>query len=306
VFTACAASVLVSVAAGQTAQPGFLLGDDLRFRRAPPLEFTGRFVVRALADLVAIPASAPRWSAADWALFAGVVVPTVAAAVPVQGRSADARFQDLLHQTRGANCAAAPAGSTVCESARAASFHLWVPASNAIIGVTEIAVPFGLLLVGALSGHDGVLESSTLALEAVLVSQVYHVVLKLLTGREGTLSRSGAGEWAGPTRLHFPDGFPSGHAMTLFSLIGAFGAYVDTWWAHLALWGVGLTLATWLVLDDYHFASEVFFGAATGFLIGRFVVRHRRQLTTPDSPQLEGVAPVVRGQAPGLTLSFSF
>ncbi|MCA2979793.1 MAG: phosphatase PAP2 family protein [Myxococcaceae bacterium] len=306
VWAACATSLLVSLAAGQAPGPGFLLGDELRFRRAPPLEFARQFLVRTLADVVAIPASVPRWAAADWALFTGLVAPTVAAVVPVQGRSADARLQAGLHAWRGANCAVASADSTVCASARAASFHLWVPASNAVIGVTQVVLPVGLMLAGALGGDDRLLEASTLALEAVLVGQLYHVVLKLLTGREGPLSRAGDGDWSGPTRLHFPDGFPSGHAVTLFALVGAFGASIDTWWAHLALWSVGLTLATWLVLDDYHFASEVFFGAATGFLVGRFVVRHRQARREPSALSLEGVAPVVRGQVPGVTATFSF
>ncbi|MBL8921767.1 MAG: phosphatase PAP2 family protein [Myxococcaceae bacterium] len=304
-----AASVTLSLAAagGPGPTPGFLLGDELRFRRAPPLEFTGRFIVRTLADVVAIPASVPRWTAADWALFAGIVAPTVTAMVPMGGRSPDARLQDAVHGGWGANCPVAPPGSTVCATARAAPFHLWVPASNVAIGVTEVAVPLGLLVAGALSGHDGLLESSSLALEAMLVSQLYHVVLKLLTGREGVLSRSGAGAFSGPTRLHFPDGFPSGHAMTLFSLIGAFGAYVDSPWLTAGLLAVGATLATWLVLDDYHFASEVVFGAATGFLIGRFVVRHRAQRhEAPPPVELRSVSPLLMPNASGLSVAFAF
>lgn len=303
-----AASVSLSLAAAEPAgTPGFLLGDELRFRRAPPLEFTGRFVVRTLADVVAIPASVPRWTPTDWALFAGILAPTVTAMVPMGGRSPDARLQDALHGAWGANCPVAPPGSTVCASARAASFHVWVPVSNVIIGVTEVAVPLGLLVAGALSGHDGLLESSSLALEAMLVSQLYHVVLKLLTGREAVLSRSGEGAFSGPTRLHFPDGFPSGHAMTLFSLIGAFGAYVDSPWLSAGLLAVGVTLATWLVLDDYHFASEVFFGAATGFLIGRFVVRHRAQRREAPAPvELRSVSPLLTPNASGLSVAFSF
>lgn len=304
-----AASLLISLCAGQTskAQPGFLLGDELRFKRAPPLEFTGRFVVRSLADVVAIPASVTRWSATDWALFAAIVAPTVTAMVPMGGRSPDARLQDALHGWRGANCEVAPADSSVCASTRAATFHLWTPVSNAVIGITQLVVPFTLLFAGALSGNDAVLESSTLALEAMLVAQVYHVVLKLLSGREGTLSRAGQGDVFGPTRLFFPDGFPSGHASNLFTLIGAFGAYVDKPWLHVGLWAVGLTLATWLVLDDYHYASEVFFGAATGFLIGRFVVKHRARLPEAPAPvKLEAVAPLVSGRSTGLALTFSF
>ena len=157
VWAACATSLLVSLAAGQAPGPGFLLGDELRFRRAPPLEFARQFLVRTLADVVAIPASVPRWAAADWALFTGLVAPTVAAVVPVQGRSADARLQAGLHAWRGANCAVASADSTVCASARAASFHLWVPASNAVIGVTQVVLPVGLMLAGALGGDDRLL-----------------------------------------------------------------------------------------------------------------------------------------------------
>lgn len=289
-----------------TATPrGLFLGDEWRYRSGPPWPWLKGLVLRTLADLVSIPSTVVHWSVGDWALFAAVTAPTLAAFVPIEGRSADARLQDVLHQARGANCELAPVDSTVCQSARPASFHLWTPGSNLAIGLTQVLTPLTLMLAGALAGNDALLESSTLAAEALLVAQAYHVTLKLLTGREGVLHRSGAGDFFGPTRLWFPDGFPSGHAASLFALIGAYSTYVDAPWLHVLLLGVGGALATWLVLDDYHFASDVFFAATTGYLVGRWVVRHRREHPT-SGVTWQAVTPVVSANGVGLASSWAF
>ncbi len=284
---------------------GLFLGDDWRYRHTTPWPWLRSLVLRTLADLISIPSNVVSWSVGDWALLAAVTAPTVAAFVPIDGRSADARLQDLLHQVRGANCDVAPAGSSVCQGARPASFHLWTPASNLAIGLAQVLTPLTLMLVGALGGNEKLLEASTLAAEAMLVAQAYHVTLKLLTGREGVLHGSGAGAFFGPTRLSFPDGFPSGHSASLFALIGAYSTYVDAPWLHVLLLGVGGALATWLVLDDYHFASEVFFGAATGYL-GRWVVRHRRALPATTGVTWQAVTPVLSVSGVGLASSWTF
>lgn len=285
---------------------GVFLGDEWRYQPGPPLPWLRGLVLRTLADLVSIPSSVVGWSVLDWSLFALVAAPTITALVPIDGRSADARLQDVLHQTRGANCGAAPVDSTVCQRVNAASFHLWTPPSNLVIGLTQVVAPLTLMLAGALAGNEQLLEASTLAAEALLVAQAYHVTLKLLTGREGTLSRSGAGTFYGPTKLSFPDGFPSGHAASLFALIGAYSTYVDAPWLHVLLLGVGGALVTWLVLDDYHFVSEVFFGATTGYLVGRWVVRHRRALPPSNAVTWQAVTPVLSANGAGLASTWTF
>lgn len=284
---------------------GLFLGDDWRYQHTTPWPWLRGLVLRTLADLVSIPSTVVSWSVGDWAVFAAVTAPTIAAFVPIDGRSADARLQDVLHQTRGANCGVAPASSTVCQTSRPASFHLWTPPSNLAIGLTQVLTPLTLMLVGGLAGNEKLLEASTLAAEALLVAQAYHATLKLLTGREGVLHGSGAGGFFGPTRLSFPDGFPSGHSASLFALIGAYSTYVDAPWLHVLLLGVGGALATWLVLDDYHFASEVFFGAATGYLVGRWVARHRAALPT-TGVTWQAVTPVLSVSGVGLASSWTF
>lgn len=284
---------------------GLFLGDDWRYHHSTPWPWLRGLALRTLADLISIPSTVVSWSVGDWALFAAVTAPTLAAFVPIDGRSADARLQDVLHQARGANCDVAPTGSAVCQTARPASFHVWTPASNLAIGLTQVLTPLTLMLVGALAGHEKLLEASTLAAEAMLVAQAYHVTLKLLMGREGVLHGSGEGRFFGPTRLSFPDGFPSGHSASLFALIGAYSTYVDAAWLHVVLLGVGGALATWLVLDDYHFASEVFFGAATGYLVGRWVVRHRKALPA-TGVTWQAVTPVVSASGAGLASTWTF
>ncbi|PZR07291.1 MAG: hypothetical protein DI536_27960 [Archangium gephyra] len=67
-------------------------------------------------------------------------------------------------------------------------------------------------------------------------------------------------------------------------------------------------LASFLMFDDAHFASEVIVGSAMGYLIGRWVVEHRSSRyaygATGLPMRLAGVGPVaVRGQG-GATFRF--
>lgn len=295
-------TVLLSVVL-QVAEPparGLFLGDELRYQRGASVpEWTKGLVLRTFADLVSIPSTIVDWSLADWAIAGAVVLPTATGWVPVNGRALDAQLQDALHRARGANCELAPPGSTVCDGVPRAAFHLWTPPSNVVIGASQVAGPLLLLAAGAIFQHAELLEVSTLAVEAYCVAQLYHLSLKLLTGREGVLTDTGAGRFFGPTKLSFPDGFPSGHAASLFALIGVYSTYVGAAWLHVVLLGVGVALATFLVLDDYHFASEVVFGAATGFLIGRWVVRRR---ASKEWYEPTTVAPSVTSSGAGLSL----
>lgn len=289
---------------------GVFVDSTWRYRHEGPWGWTKGLVTRSFADLVAIPSSFANSDALEWTALTLSLAVTVGMLVDVDGRSLDARLQDGLHAWRGVNCAHAPAESSVCPTSTPSAFHVWTPVTNVIYVSVEVATPVSLLLAGALSGHRALLESSTLAIEAWSVAQLYHLVLKLLSGREGVVWRSGAGTFHGPSAKYFPDGFPSGHAASLFALIGAYSTYFDQPWLHVALLGVGTVLAVGLVLDDYHFASEVLFGAALGYFVGRWVVRYRstRFAWAPAGHpvRLDAVVPLVRDGGGGVAAVFRF
>jgi membrane-associated phospholipid phosphatase len=308
-----AAALLLLAAAEESAPPvaprGIFLGQEHRYRPGGPLLWAKGLVVRSFSDLLAMPASLGGERPVEWVPFAAGTAATAVALVPIEGRSADARFQDAIHAWRGVNCVNAPATTSLCP-APPSGFHLWTPTTNVVFAATEVGIPLTLLLVGAFGDHPQLLESATLAIEAWSVAQMYHVGIKVLVGREAVLWGNGAGAFHGPSVASFPDGFPSGHAASLFAILGTYATYFDEPWLTALLLGVGATLATGLVLDDYHYAAEVLWGGAMGFLVGRWVVRHRSTRFAYDARgqavRLETIAPLAVPGGGGLAARFTF
>lgn len=297
---------------------GLFVGDDWRYKPGEP---AGRWFVhwwkRAFADLLAIPTSVVRWDATDAALFGVNVAIPIVMGVPldwpatgnlpaVRGRSIDARWQDALHTWTGGHCdfgAPPPCGT--------GGFHVFTRETDlAIVSVITAVAPL-MLLVSSLANKEPYIEASALALEALTLTQVYHVTLKVLTGREGVFGNGGAGDYHGPTFRYFPAGTPSGHAASFFAIAGVYATYFREPWLQALLLGAAGFFSAMLVVDDLHFTSDVLVGAAMGYLIGRWVVEHRSSRYTYGPGglpvRLQGVAPVpVSGSGAGFAATFSF
>ncbi|MGV3625600.1 MAG: phosphatase PAP2 family protein [Archangium sp.] len=295
---------------------GLFVGEKWRYRQKQPfLPWLGSFALRTVADMVAVPASVVRWEFADYvSLGVGIAVP-VGMSVPINGQSIDSRLQFAIRAGLGGpNCeyAAETHNSRLCDYPPMNRPRLWTLPSDDIIMAVVMGTPLLMMLIAALpEGGEPFVEASALALEALAVTQVYHLSLKLLTGREGPLARDGYGEYFGPTQVHFPDGTPSGHSATIFAVAGVYATYFNAPWLQAVILGSAGVLASFLMFDDAHFASEVIVGSAMGYLIGRWVVEHRSSRYAYGANglpmRLAGVGPVaVRGQGAAFAATFRF
>ena len=165
------------------------------------------------------------------------------------------------------------------------------------------------------TGNREVWQGMSLMGEALAVTQVYHLTLKFITGRDGPGDGDGQGRFLGPRNAFrvYPAGTPSGHAGTLYSLMGAGFAYFrPPWWVqgagHVLIGGV----VAFHVVDLRHFASESLWGAVMGWYVGRWVVRHRASWKFGEGPREEpddldvAVVPFVAGGSGGLALAGRF
>ncbi len=261
--------------AAVTPPKGLYLGDEWRYRPTGFVGWLKGVFTRPFVDLVSIPSNYGAWDGADFATFTGTLGTAVAMAVPISGRSLDSRLQDQLHVWRGPNCAYAR-DATYCDPPKPSGFRVWRGGwgDAAIIGVVT-GLPLALLAYGALDSDPALVEAGTLAIESFLVAEAFHVSLKLLLGREAPLADHGNGSFYGPTTANWPDGWPSGHAATIFSIAATYALYFHQPWLEVLLLGVATALSVMLVVDDTHFAGEVLVGAAIGYCSGRFVVQHR-------------------------------
>jgi membrane-associated phospholipid phosphatase len=162
----------------------------------------------------------------------------------------------------------------------------------------------GLFLAyGLVSGDKTSTETAILAANAMLQSEILVAFLKGMFGRQRPSYANGVDHWSGPTGFFerfekehagYYDSFPSGHAITAFSLATVLAMqYRDTVWVPILSYtiatGVGLSRATL----GKHWLSDAFVGGVLGHLIGRLVVRnHRRRYQIMPAAGLDHGLPV--------------
>lgn len=148
---------------------------------------------------------------------------------------------------------------------------------NSTLAITLTPVAFYL---GGLAEHSPYARNSgLLAAEGLIDTQIFSFVIKNAVGRlkpsdipahgnlrdtwfkyKGSLSNGGS--------------FPSGHSVSAFAVATVFAVrYREHKWVPWVSYAVATALALTRLPDQAHFPSDIFFGAATGYGIGRFVVR---------------------------------
>ena len=141
--------------------------------------------------------------------------------------------------------------------------------------------------VGLVGGDKTATETAMLATSAMLQCQLVSGVIKGIAGRQRPEYADGDDHWYGPQGFfkRFEkglmgkyDSFPSGHAITAFSLATVVAMqYRDTVWVPILSYagatGVGLSRVT----ESKHWLSDVLVGGALGHVIGRLVVRNHRK-----------------------------
>lgn len=247
---------------------------------------------RIVCDLVAIPQWIVTWNAGQWALGAGLLASGVVLMLPLDP-SLDARMAFWVRDHLGADR------------------KLWTPLGSGLMWAALWALPTATTIYGWSTESFEAVEYSSLMVEALAVSRAYQLVLKLAIGREGPRQNEGLGVVHGPFYgwALFPQGTPSGHATSIFALLGMTSAYFDDPWLTTVILGVGLVFDGTILMDRLHFVSDVIWGSALGWVVGRWVVANRRALSLTDRHLPEATlvpwADPARGAA-GLALTGRF
>lgn len=270
---------------GSRLHPGLFLGDEYRYGNM-------MLPLRVLTDLAAIPAGMARWEGQDWAAFSLVTITTASLMMPFDF-PLDARIQHRLHEWLGPD-----------------HFRVWTPLGDVLVNGAIYGSMAGILAYGLLKDDARAVQLVSLSAEAFAVTQAFHLTFKLLLGREGPRNGDGLGQIFGPSASFslFPAGTPSGHTASLYALLGVATAYLDNLPLSLALHVFGLAFAATIIMDDYHFLSDVIWGGAMGFAIGQWVVHHRANSSVSHgkSKPLFMVVPMVSPRGSGLAAGFTF
>ena len=150
------------------------------------------------------------------------------------------------------------------------------------LGATYTLAGFsgGMYLFGKVVGNKHARETGWISLEALAHTQLLMFGVKQATNRLRPVADDPPrGFWKGG------DAFPSGHAASSFAVATVF-AY--EYRHHIAVPIVAYSLASVISVSRLsarrHWASDIFVGGCTGFLIGRYIYKQRHDPSLPGSP----------------------
>jgi membrane-associated phospholipid phosphatase len=169
--------------------------------------------------------------------------------------------------------------------------HGWVRAVSPVITRMGSYGAWGtvgaFLCFGLIAKNDKSVETAVLASNAMLQSELVVQAIKLLSGRQRPSWADGVDHWSGPAGLferfekgQFTryDSFPSGHAVTAFSLATVLAMqYRGSVWVPIVSYTVATAVGLSRLTENKHWLSDVLIGGVLGHLIGRLVVRNHRQ-----------------------------
>lgn len=244
---------------------------------------------RVMTGAFAIPAGMGTWDGCDWGLFGAFSSTTLALMV---GRpSVDVHFQEWVQDQR------------------------WEGGERGFVRITSARMFGGLVGFTAIMAGSGwafdrpdLIEFTSLMIEAVAITHFYHVMSKLLLGREGPYHHSGQGLYHGVRQVYMPGGTPSGHAATVFAVLGTAAEYYDNVYLRILTVLAGVYSSASLVYHNQHFISDVIWGSAMGYFVARWVVRHHSTRYRCGEPMESSITwmPIAVDRGFGLAVSGTF
>jgi hypothetical protein len=150
-----------------------------------------------------------------------------------------------------------------------------VTASNVLIG-GFIATPVFLYGWGHFEKNEHAQEAGILTGEAMLDGLVVEQGMKLMTWRERPNVDNANGHFY-QSAAGFDSSFPSSHSLIAWAAASAIASEYHSPWTQIIVYSAATGVSLTRVMGQQHFPSDVLVGAATGWLIGHYVVhRHRR------------------------------
>jgi membrane-associated phospholipid phosphatase len=137
----------------------------------------------------------------------------------------------------------------------------------------------GIYLAGLFTHDEHAKRTGVLSAEAAIDSALFYGGLKLIFNRDRPYMGNGDGKFfAGNFRS---GSFPSGHAAFTWTLASVIAHEYPKWPVELAMYGAGGAGAPTRVTGGQHFPSDVFFGSAMGYLVGRYVANKDKHTQRP-------------------------
>jgi membrane-associated phospholipid phosphatase len=151
-----------------------------------------------------------------------------------------------------------------------------VTASNGLLG-GFVAAPVIIYGLGRIHHDDHAAETGILGGEAMVDSLAVDEVLKAASMRERPTVDGARGRFF-QTSVGMDSSFPSTHCIEAWSSAAVIASEYGGIMTQITAYGLAAGVSATRVLGRQHFPSDVLVGSAVGWMIGRYVVRHRRRL----------------------------
>ncbi|MFZ2948890.1 MAG: phosphatase PAP2 family protein [Desulfuromonadaceae bacterium] len=217
-----------------------------------PDKITGQYIKGYFTDAGKILASPVNWDRYDW-LKAGLII----------GASSGLYFADTDIKN-------------VSQRNQSSPGNIGATAGNAFGNPLYVAPSLGLFyLYGHLNDDPKARRTSLLAAESLVISGAITMVLKQATQRFRPSSGETSTTWDGPGLKSNDPSFPSIHAQTAFSVASVIAEeYGANPFVPPIAYGLATLTGFARIYDNKHWASDVFFGGAIGYFVGKTVVRY--------------------------------
>jgi membrane-associated phospholipid phosphatase len=247
---------------------------------AQPDRITGEYVKGYFTDSGRMLASPVNWDGSDW-LKAGLVI----------GATSGLFFAD--NDIKG-----------FAQRNQSSTGDKFASAGNVIGNPFYTLPPLGLFyLYGHLNEDPKARRTSLLAVESLAISGVFTWTVKTATQRHRPFTGGDSTTWDGPSLKMGDPSFPSNHTTAAFSIASVLAEeYGTNPFVPPIVYGLATLTGLSRIYDNKHWASDVFFGGAIGYFVGKAVVKYH---TVQSNIPLK-ILPTVSQQGFGVMAEYRF
>ncbi|MBF0541308.1 MAG: phosphatase PAP2 family protein [Nitrospirae bacterium] len=243
--------------------------------------FEGQFISNCFKDAGSIVTSPLRWEGNDW-LITGVVIGTTVGLYAL-----DTQTEKLAKNING---------------------------SSFTTAISNVATPFGdityviptlggVYLLGELIDDRKLRKTALLSLESLAITGTFVETLKLSFHRHRPNTGDPYNTFDGPSFSSSNLSFPSGHAAAAFSVLSVVAAeYSDVPIVPPVAYSIAALVGFSRFNDIQHWASDVFFGSALGFLVAKTIVHSH--LGSDD--EALAIYPIIDNEISGVLVKVRF
>ena len=244
------------------------------------VKLNGSYVKSYFTDSWGVLKSPLRWKGRQWATAVAV------SGITILIYTQDDKIRDFFQRNR-------------TQGMDQASKYFFDPLGQ---GIITIPLTIGFYAYGAIAENQRATRVGLTGLKAMAVTAVFTYAIKYATQRHRPYDDvpSNPRIWEGPFGSYSSTSFPSGHSSVVWAVAAVFASeYRDKIWVPIISYTLASLVSVSRVYDDKHWSSDVVFGAALGFFIGKFV--YKSSVKCPDLVIIPGVSATGH---PGFTMTY--